>query len=99
RKPRKRAASACPSCCVGWICDRPADRPTHDAGPAAAVVSAPHGRRGGGVPRGPHDRDARGADGARGGGMKREPKYRPETWEQTNPGYERSKPTQGYING
>ena len=31
--------------------------------------------------------------------MKREPKYRPETWEQTNPGYERSKPTQGYING
>ena len=31
--------------------------------------------------------------------MKREQQDRPEDWQTTNPGYERSKPTQGRING
>ena len=31
--------------------------------------------------------------------MTRKPQYRPETAHLTNPGYERSKPTQGRING
>lgn len=31
--------------------------------------------------------------------MTRQPKYDPAQPERTNPGYERSKPTQGYING